>query len=215
MQKDNEVRGVPPLIKTPELPPLIHENVVSSKGVFSEHKILIVTLAIIIVVTLVIILVYYFSKRDIPTPHQRMKQLEERKAEEKKLEIEEMKEREKIKKLNAARRAVTEGRHSDSHQEIAPITEQKREQYQSQQIQAPPQQQKSQSEIKNKVIEDSVNIADIMASNAVTESSHSANTDDQNESLARLEQHQQISIVNPAGDTNKPNSTNNDPNQKG
>lgn len=97
-----------------ELPPLVFDSKAPAakadaeyKGVFHEHKILIIFCAIIIFVAIVIVLVYYFSKRDLALPKKvDPRMLQERKLEEKKMDTEEVQEREKIKKINEARRRL-------------------------------------------------------------------------------------------------------------
>lgn len=105
-----------------------HKNVISvlknlepeSKGIFQEHKILIMFCAIVIFVAIIIVLVYYFSKRDLPNlnetkssnklqsnPAKKIldtKVLHERRMEENKMDMEELEEREKIRRINKNRR---------------------------------------------------------------------------------------------------------------
>ena len=90
------------------------ENVVTEvlpseyKGVFHEHKVLIVFCAIVILVAVIIVLMYYFSKRDLPNSQMKKaldpKVIQERKMEEQKMDTDEAKEREKIRRINEARK---------------------------------------------------------------------------------------------------------------
>ena len=204
-------------IKQDTLPPLVHTVAVpEGKGMFHEHKVLIVSLAVIIVITVVIILVYYFSKRDVPQgqlQQQRAKLLEERKAEEKKLDVEEMKEREKIRKLNAARRTTVPGNdsvgQSNTNRPLPTIREEPQEGMRQHQQYTPqhtlqqftPQEQKMAVRVDNpnpaanmpqnaehkrsEQIADSVDISDIISSNTLTEMQPDNH----------LEQHQRANIV--------------------
>jgi hypothetical protein len=79
-------------------------NPVVQKGVFHEHRILIVFCAIVILVAIVIVLVYYFSKRDLPKKQAEIRT--ERKIEEKNMSVDNAEEREKIRRINARRQAA-------------------------------------------------------------------------------------------------------------
>ena len=96
--------------KRSELPPLIHNTddspLEGSKGIFSEHKILIVSCTIIVLILVVVVLIYYFSKRDLTAFKPNPKGLQDRKLEEKKMDLEEAQEREKIKSINEMRKAA-------------------------------------------------------------------------------------------------------------